>query len=277
MPRDQEPSRLMKIAAFAQATGLPRSTIHHYRNLGLLPPPQVLGPKKHLYGEEHLGRAAEIRRLVGEGLALREVKKRLEKRRTRRTVASAPLSSVKDRILDEATQLFVDQGYEAVSIESVAARVRIGKATLYRHFPSKTELFVECLERLRFTIFTEEERRAFRSDERNEARLRATLVLSRFRHYRMMENLLLLAGESRDRNLAHRAREALHRMVTNVEPVIARAIRAGAARPLDTELASYATWGALLALGDRMALDDRYTEAEIVDFYLDFAARGLSP
>jgi AcrR family transcriptional regulator len=51
-------------------------------------------------------------------------------------------------ILDAALDLFVEQGYEAMSIEGVAARAGVGKTTIYRRWPSKEELVIDAIEEL---------------------------------------------------------------------------------------------------------------------------------
>jgi AcrR family transcriptional regulator len=48
-------------------------------------------------------------------------------------------------ILDTAYRLFRTQGFEATSISEITAQVGGSKATIYSHFPSKEELFVECM------------------------------------------------------------------------------------------------------------------------------------
>jgi AcrR family transcriptional regulator len=48
-------------------------------------------------------------------------------------------------ILNTAYQLFRTQGFEATSISEITAQVGGSKATIYSHFPSKEELFVECM------------------------------------------------------------------------------------------------------------------------------------
>lgn len=46
------------------------------------------------------------------------------------------------RILDIAGEMFLDQGYEAVSTADLVRRIGGSKATLYSYFPSKADLFV---------------------------------------------------------------------------------------------------------------------------------------
>ena len=51
-------------------------------------------------------------------------------------------------ILDAATEVFRQQGYEATSMDRIAASAGVSKRTVYNHFPSKDELFAEILRQL---------------------------------------------------------------------------------------------------------------------------------
>src|SRR5208283_3474800 len=48
-------------------------------------------------------------------------------------------------ILESAYRLFRTQGFDGTSMAEVVSQVGGSKATLYSHFPSKEELFVECM------------------------------------------------------------------------------------------------------------------------------------
>ncbi len=50
-----------------------------------------------------------------------------------------------EAILDAARELLVEQGYAAMSMDDLAGRVGVSKATLYHHFPSKEELVVNVV------------------------------------------------------------------------------------------------------------------------------------
>jgi AcrR family transcriptional regulator len=50
-----------------------------------------------------------------------------------------------DAILDAAHELIVEQGYGEMSMDDVAARVGVSKATLYQHFPSKEDLVLSVI------------------------------------------------------------------------------------------------------------------------------------
>ena len=53
-----------------------------------------------------------------------------------------------DRILEVATELFLDLGYGATSIEQIVARARISKRTFYYRFPDKAALFAAVVRRI---------------------------------------------------------------------------------------------------------------------------------
>jgi AcrR family transcriptional regulator len=64
-------------------------------------------------------------------------------------------STVKDRILDTASRLFYDQGYHVTGINQIIEEANIARASLYNHFPSKTDLLLAYLDRTHFEWFVE--------------------------------------------------------------------------------------------------------------------------
>src|SRR5450631_1376456 len=53
--------------------------------------------------------------------------------------------SKRQAILENAYRLFRAQGFDGTSMAEITSQVGGSKATLYSHFPSKEELFVECM------------------------------------------------------------------------------------------------------------------------------------
>ena len=53
--------------------------------------------------------------------------------------------SKRQAILDSAYRLFRAQGFDGTSMADITTQVGGSKSTLYSHFPSKEELFVECM------------------------------------------------------------------------------------------------------------------------------------
>jgi len=56
--------------------------------------------------------------------------------------------STRERILDEALDLFVEKGFDNASLRELAERMGFTKAALYYHFPSKAEILVALHQRM---------------------------------------------------------------------------------------------------------------------------------
>ena len=53
-----------------------------------------------------------------------------------------------EQILDTAVQLFAEHGYSETDTQLLADKLRVGKGTIYRYFPSKRELFLAAADRV---------------------------------------------------------------------------------------------------------------------------------
>lgn len=62
--------------------------------------------------------------------------------------SSTTLRNRRDTILDEATRLFAERGYDGASMADLAERVGLRKASLFHHFASKDVLYTAVLDRL---------------------------------------------------------------------------------------------------------------------------------
>jgi AcrR family transcriptional regulator len=60
---------------------------------------------------------------------------------------AGPVSEARERILEAAYDLFSRQGIAAVGVDTIVAEAGVAKMTLYRHFPSKSDLALAFLER----------------------------------------------------------------------------------------------------------------------------------
>ncbi|AFY94887.1 TetR/AcrR family transcriptional regulator [Chamaesiphon minutus] len=55
-------------------------------------------------------------------------------------------------ILQATLELLAEVGFDAMSIEAIAARAGVGKTTIYRRYPSKEELIADAIESIRQEI-----------------------------------------------------------------------------------------------------------------------------
>ncbi len=49
------------------------------------------------------------------------------------------------QILEVAKELFFDKGFEATTIEEIAAKTELSKGAIYLHFPSKEEIYISLM------------------------------------------------------------------------------------------------------------------------------------
>jgi AcrR family transcriptional regulator len=73
---------------------------------------------------------------------------------THRRAATAPRpgrprsATAHEAILQAAVALFIEQGFEGMSLEAVASRAGVGKATIYRRWSSKEDLVIDAVARV---------------------------------------------------------------------------------------------------------------------------------
>ena len=58
-----------------------------------------------------------------------------------------------DRLLNAATEVFLEKGFSAATIDDMAVRAKAGKITFYNHFGNKENLFEAIILRINKTIF----------------------------------------------------------------------------------------------------------------------------
>jgi TetR/AcrR family transcriptional regulator len=144
---------------------------------------------------------------------------------TRRAPATRPARPTRDRILDEALLLFGGKGFEATSLDHVAAELGVRKQTILYYFPSKVDLLDAVIDRSAGELIeTLEEAvdRATGGFDRVEA-----IVRSVFRLASRRPELLGLVRE-----VARLGAPAAPRLVASLDPLVQRAQRF-----LETEMA----------------------------------------
>jgi len=59
-----------------------------------------------------------------------------------------PATAVRDRLVEAATRLFADQGYESTSVQEVVELAGVTKGSMYHYFKSKDDLLFEIYGRV---------------------------------------------------------------------------------------------------------------------------------
>src|SRR5436190_707205 len=78
---------------------------------------------------------------------MRGFMEKLIEKKPRRCSDEANLAR-REEILETATELFAEHGFSDAVTQALADRLGVGKGTIYRHFPSKRELFLAAADRV---------------------------------------------------------------------------------------------------------------------------------
>jgi AcrR family transcriptional regulator len=293
----------MKIAQLCKESGLTRSTIHHYVNIGLLHRPRQAGLNLRLFDETHLNRLRQIRRLrENERLPLAQIRELLDRVEPQEDVQSMPETGVgrngevdsgdvqaegrardqgrknREMILDGAIKLFSEQGYENTKISDVTDALHMGKGTFYVYFKNKKELFMECIDRLTVTIVPKEAWAEIRSEKGyvSKTRLRGAAFLNAFPGFRGILNLLRIALGGPDPALALKAKEAFRILSAPIAKDLSRAVSEGRVRSdVDVELFAFLQLMLAEGVGYWLMMDPEYSVEEGLDALLDIFLLGL--
>ena len=300
--RKHRPSktRLMKIGQLSQESGIKKSLIHHYLNLGLLPKPLQAGLAVRLYNETHLARLKEIRRLrETANLSLARIKEILDAQdwSSEGSEEEAPLpndSTLDDRIdekLDDpaieakrqqilrtAIDLFSRRAYSDVRISDIADALHMGKSTFYVYFKNKEDLFMECIEQLRLVVVPSEswDEIIKETDFFRKMKKRVHAFVEAFSGYSGIIDQARMVSRGEDPDLAEKAKGTLKLLIRPLQRDVERGQKSGTVREIDAELASYFILALAESLGQRLQIDSTYTAEESVEIFDDFLKCGLA-
>lgn len=120
-----EPGTELGLSDLVERSGVPASTIHHYRRTGMIPPPLRRSGNRFVYGQRHLDALVRIRSQSGEGHP-----------------------ECRARIVAAAIEAFKTRGYSEVSVSDIADAAEMAKGNVYRYFDSKEALLTAAIETL---------------------------------------------------------------------------------------------------------------------------------
>jgi AcrR family transcriptional regulator len=272
----------MKINELEKISGVPRSTIHHYVQYGLLPRPRKTGHTMAHYDGSHVKRLEAIQKIKLDYLKSAKTSRipldyikhmlsesySLVKPLASGTETDAPPNSPreqlkKEEIIEATLQLYANRGYYLTNIRDIAQTVGISAPTFYRYFKDKRELFVETVEYV-VRKFKQESRDALRG-EKDPARRSTIMFATFYRHYPKIGEILnqlrsgVIIG---DRWAKERLSSLYQEMMENLVKEINGAIRSGIIRPVNPELLAYFNLAIneaamhLASMDDNNAIDD---------------------
>lgn len=166
------------------------------------------------------------------------------------TSSAAPRSSkrrelILTELLDKATELFAEKGYEATSLQDIAAAVGVSRPALYHYLRSKEDLLVMLAEQMSHNLAELLEQLRHRPDLTPLDKVRQlTALLTRERASRPGQFRILDRTENTlPEPAATEHLEAKRRIVRELITIIDEGIYAGQMRPVDARTAAFSLLG----------------------------------
>ena len=175
-----------------------------------------------------------------------------------------------DRITRAAAELLLQRGFDRTTVDDVAARAGVGKATVYRRWPSKEDLAVAAMETLYSAEMPEPDTGSIRTDLATGYRAVLTFVNTPEGEAYLRTSI---AESVRDGRIAALYRSSTERREQQSRRTFEKAIARGEVRP-DIDVDSAVQWlGGLLAV---RAITHRPMPAvEDAEVLVEFTLRGI--
>jgi AcrR family transcriptional regulator len=174
------------------------------------------------------------------------------------------------RIVAAAADLMLQRGFDRMTVDDVAARAGVGKATVYRRWPSKQDLAVEAMTELFATEFPEPDTGSIRDDVSESVR-----NIIAFVNTPQGEAFLrtTIAESIRDPRIAALYRESTERAEAGGRRTLQRGIDRGEVRPdINVDLALQWLSG---LLASRVISGRPLPSLDEVDEYVDWVLHGI--
>jgi len=175
-----------------------------------------------------------------------------------------------ERITTAAAELMLQRGFDRTTVDDVAARAGVGKATVYRRWPSKEDLAVAAMETLYSAEMPEPDTGSIETDLAESYRA-VLLFVNTPEGAAFMRTSI--AESVRDSRIAELYRASTERREAYSRATFERAIRRGEVRP-DIDVDSAVQWlGGLLAI--RAITHRPMPGVDEVDSLVAFTLRGV--
>jgi AcrR family transcriptional regulator/putative component of toxin-antitoxin plasmid stabilization module len=288
----------LKITELAKLSGVSKSTVHHYLNIGLLHPPKKYGLSLANYDWSHLSKLKRINELrtnrklplaaIREILSKEDILSSTSSQQTAQSLISALEEEKKAtrarksemkrvEIMDAAIALFSRNGYENTTLESIADSLNIAKSTVYLYFETKEHLFMECIERLTLVAVPEEAWDEIRREKNalNRLKKRGLAFHKAFPSYKGILTMTKAVLGEENQQLAEKAKNTLSHMTRPIAKDIRRGIADGIFRAVDEEVVAHLILAMGEGLGCRLMMDSSYSIEQGLEVMFDLVSHGL--
>jgi AcrR family transcriptional regulator len=169
-------------------------------------------------------------------------------------------TSVRTKILREATDLFLKHGYNGISMREIAETCGLSKAGLYYHFKDKSDLFLEILY-ANLRLLSDLVKRSAALPGGGEAQI-SHFAHGIFTALEVDQNILIRLASQDLKNLNKEQYEIFNKayqsgFLNEISGILSNAIASGEFRDMDVHTATWALLGLLYPF-----LDARYDKQQ---------------
>ncbi|HMJ15652.1 MAG TPA: TetR/AcrR family transcriptional regulator [Polyangiaceae bacterium] len=151
----------------------------------------------------------------------------------------------REAVLRTAARLFNERGFSAASLDEVAARLKVTKPIIYRHFANKDQILFECV---RMALGQILEAAAAAKTGPGKARDRLMALMTRYAVI-MTEDFGMCVVRTGDHELSEASRKEFRKLKRKIDRLIRSLIQEGVAdgsiARCDVKMTSFAIAGAL--------------------------------
>jgi len=180
-------------------------------------------------------------------------------------------------VLLTAVQLFNEKGFNATSLDDVAARLNITKPIIYRHFSNKDQILFECV---RMGLDQVREATAAVAGSPGTGLDRLAALLHRYAEIMTMDFGICVI-RTRDHELRPESRSRFRKLKTEIDATICEIIEEGIADgSIDARNVRLTAFAATCTLDGIARWNDPAgpnSPEEIADFFVNFILRGIAP
>ena len=181
----------------------------------------------------------------------------------------------REAVLRTAAQIFNEKGFQAATLDEVAARLNVSKPTLYYYVKNKDEILFECV-RIGLTMLQDEIRKVAASGGNAADKLVA--AMRKYAEIATMDFGMCVIRVGED-PLPAASRVKLRRMKAGLDrefrELIRQGVLEGSVAPCDPKLAAFAIAGALSWIGRWYRPDGELRSEEIGDQIIRLLVNGL--
>jgi AcrR family transcriptional regulator len=194
---------------------------------------------------------------------------------TRRNGVGSKHEDKRTAILRTAAQLFAEKGYEATSLDNIAERLGMHKATLYHYVDNKESILYRCL----VLSFGDLDKVIEATKDRSVPvleRLRAFVRSLAVAQNNDFGRCLVLVGARPLETQGGEIRSFQRRLDSTVRDLVTEGIADGSIRPCDTGMFSALLFGALNWVPRWHSESGKLSIPQVADTFMDMLIDGIA-